>query len=759
MGEVYRAHDARLGRDVAIKIISDRGARDPRSLGRFEQEAKAVASVSHPNILAIHDFGTDNGVSFAVMELLRGESLEDRLAREGLSRRDALQIAAAVADGLAAAHSRGIIHRDLKPANIFLTDDGLVKILDFGLAKRFDSDALSQVNTQTRPGLIAGTAGYMSPEQVTAAPVDARSDIFALGCILYEMISGKPAFRKASTGESLAAVLRDAAPDLGDTPIASIVRRCLQKSPDDRFQSARDLSFALKGILGSSDSVRPVSHRPRIAYGVAAVVAAVVIAASSIIIVRSRTARIHTLAVLPLSNPSGDAGQDYFADGMTEQLISGLARLNGLRVTSQTSSMSFKHTKKTLPQIAHELGVDRIVEGSVVREGNRMRITAELIDAKSDQHLWSDTYERDVRDVFSLQRDVATAIARQVRFELTDELHNRLTKERTIDPRSFDAFIRARYSFNKGGRDDLFRAVEQFRQALDFDPTNSRAYAGLADTYSLIGYWSYISPGDSFPKAKAAAQHSLEIDPSSAEAHAALGYIHMYYDWAFADAQTEFKTAIGLNPNLASAHRYYAIYLGAMLRPVEARSEAAIARTLDPLSVPIATDSGFVMYYERDYVQAEKTLRDAIGINPKAPGPHFWLARVYQAQQRYNEAAAEYNLAGPGISKIPPIYAGLGHMYAVTGKRAEAEQVLRAIEETSKGSYLSPYAPALVYLGLGEREKAIDLLNRCLQERTSWMVWLLKDPRWDPMRSDPRFQQIVRKVGFPADAQARQPHA
>ena len=768
MGEVYRALDTRLGREVAIKIVSKRISADSRSLQRFEEEAKAIASLSHPNILAIHDFGTEGGIAYAVMELLDGESLADRLARERISWRKSLEIVSAVSAGLASAHARRIVHRDLKPANIFLTRDGQVKVLDFGLATRLEpAQATAGSETATQPDRVAGTIGYMSPEQITGAAADSRSDLFAVGCILYEMVSGRRAFDRPSAAETMAAILRDEPKDLAETPAAvppaliSVIRRCLEKNPGERFQSAADLGFALQGLSGSSASSPspPATHGSRFAIVVAAVVALVAVAALWLALShRFSFARsgIKTLAVLPMTNVSGDTSQEYLADGVTEQLISDLARISDLRVTSQTSSMSYKGTKKPLPQIAGELSVDAIVEGSVVRSGDRVRITAELIDAGSDKHLWSETYERDVNDMLSLQREIAVAVTRHLGPALA-QAGSRVADARSIDPRSFDAYLRGRYSFNKGGRDDLFRAADQFQQALDADPTNAQAYVGLAETYALIGYWNYLSPGDSFPKARAAATRALEIDPNSAAAQAALGYIDMYYGWDFKAADSEFRKAIAENPNLASAHRYYAIYLASMLRPVESQREASVARTLDPLSVPVVTDSGFVMYYDRDYDKAIKTLRDAIALNPKAPGPHFWLGRVYQAQTRYDDAAAQYKLATPGISKLPALLAGLGHMYAITGRRSEALQVLQQIETMSKNSYVSPYAPALVYLGLGEKEKTLALLDRCLGERTNWMVWLLKDPRWDPMRSDPRFLEIVRKVGFPEEAQARAP--
>lgn len=776
MGEVYRARDHRLGREVAIKIIPDRLATNPKALERFEQEAKAVASLSHPNILAIHDVGTAEGTSFAVMELLRGESLDERLARESLFWRKAVEIAAAAADGLASAHACGIVHRDLKPANIFITTDGQVKILDFGLATLRpipSSQSVTALRTQSEPEAVAGTIGYMSPEQVTGRPADPRSDIFSLGCVLYEMLSGQRAFDRPSAGETLAAILRDNPSDLSEfntkipLSIVSVVRRCLEKNPGERFQSAQDLGFALREILSGSALAPPTVAVPpakrvyrRPLFLVPA--AFVLLAAAWIAFDRLSgigASGIDSLAVLPLVNVSGDPEQEYLADGITEQLISDLARLGNVRVTSRTSAMTYKGAKKTLPQIARELSVDAIVEGSVARSGDKVKITTELINAKTERHLWANTYERDLKDVVALQREIAREVARNIRIELGPEALSGLKERRSVEPQAFEAYVRGRYFLNKGGREGLNRALEHLNQALDLDPTFAEAYAGLADAYAQIGYLNYLAPTDAFPKAKAAAAKALELDPTLAEAHATLGYSHMYYDWDFPAAESGFRKAISMKPSLASAHRYYGVYLAAMLRPDEARRETAKARALDPLSVPVATDTGFVLYYERDYDKATKALKDAIAMNPKAAAPHFWLGRVYQAQEKYAESAEEYEAGGPEISSWPPILAGLGHMYGVTGQRSQALRVLKEIERMSGQHYVSPYAAALVHLGLGDQEKTLELLKQSYDEKANWLVWLLKDPRWDPMRSDPRFQEIVRRVGFPPDAQTRAPKA
>jgi serine/threonine protein kinase/tetratricopeptide (TPR) repeat protein len=771
MGEVYRGKDTRLGREVAVKVVSERLTNDSNALARLEREARAVASLSHPNIVALYDIGSANGVAFIVMELLEGESLNQCIAAGGLPWSRALEIAASIADALASAHGKGVVHRDLKPANIFVTREGHTKVLDFGLAKHdpFRTDALTAALTrpgETEPGIVLGTVAYMSPEQAKGEPADQRSDIFSLGCVLYEMLAGRRAFDGGTAPETLAAILRDDPPDLAGTgdrfpsSIGVLVRRCLEKKPEQRFQSARDLAFSLREILGASDS-RDVSGRGgpdrrfiRRSVGLAA--ACLVLTAGAFWFGAQRqsagSARIQSLAVLPLSSLSPDRGQDYFADAMTEELTTRLAKLSTSRVISRTSVMAYRDTQKRIPDIARELGVDALIVGSVIREGSRVKISAQLIDGRTDRHIWADTFEREFDSVLTIQNEVARAIARAVDVTLTPEGDRRLTSApRPVLPAAYDAYIRGRHAWDKRSAADLREAIRLFQQSIDADPTYAPAYAGLADCYAQLGYGSYIAPEDSFPRARAAAMRALELDPTLAEAHASLGFVRMYYDWDFAKAETEYKRAFELNPNYATAHQWYAYLLTAMERPAgEAEREIEIAKQLDPLSVPINIDQAYILHYYDRNEEALRSVRLALEMNPKFPPGYFWLGRIYTSEGRYKEAETALQNIGP-LRTWTPAMAVLGYLYGKTGRMNEARAILKEIEDLARSDrYASGYAVAVVHAGLGDAERAFASLDAAYRERSHWLVWLKRDPRWNDMRGDVRFQSLVKKIGLPS---------
>jgi serine/threonine protein kinase/tetratricopeptide (TPR) repeat protein len=775
-GEVYRARDTRLPREVAIKIVADGKASGVATTTRFDREWHAVASLSHPNIVALYDVGVDKGLSYAVMELLEGDSVDAVIARAPVPTRRALEIAVNVANGLAAAHEKGIVHRDLKPANVFVTGDGGVKVLDFGLARSALAGNRSQTGVETEsldtaPGTVMGTVGYMSPEQVKGHVADQRSDIFSFGCILYELLTGHRAFKGQTAAETCAAILRDEPGDLTGSGrriplgIEPILRRCLEKRPDQRFQSARDLSFALKAqsdltgaVTGATVPPRPFFRASWIAMLAAAALIVFGVAAWQKGWLPSPFggARVRSIAVLPLLNRSGNADQEYLADGITEQLITNLGALENVRVISRTSSMSYKNERKPLPVIARELNVDAIIEGSVVRDGSRVKLNVELKNANTEERLWQDTFDRDIGDVLLLQTEIAEQIARKVALELDPEQAAQLRTARRIDPAAYDAYVRGRYYWNKGTtQPDLQRALDAFNQAIDVDPTYAAAYTGLADSYGLMGYQNYLPPSEAFPKARAAATRATELDANHAAAYASLGYVNLYHDWDFTTAETNFKRAIAIDPNLVSAHHFYSILLTALLRPEEASVQIKLARSLDPLSSIVATNMGFELYYERHYPEAIAVLQDAIATSKLGALAHMWLARTYQAQGRYDDAVREFRASGEGLLQLPVNLAGYGHLQAVSGHTGEARKVLDDLVRQQSQHYVSPYCMALVYLGLRDAPAMKLWLARALDDRANWAVWILKDPRWDPVRGDPEFEKLVDRIGFPVDARRR----
>ena len=461
---------------------------------------------------------------------------------------------------------------------------------------------------------------------------------------------------------------------------------------------------------------------------------------------RSRPAAIHSLAVLPLENLSRDPGEEYFADGMTDELITDLAQIAELRVISRTSVMRFKGARKPLPEIARELNVDAVVEGTVERYGNHVRVRAQLIRAADDRHLWAESFEREPQDILALQSEVASAIARQVQVKLLPGPRGGV---RPVNPAAYEAYLKGRFAWNKRSEAGLQEGIEHFQQAIAIDPNYAAAYSGLADSYTTLGYLSYIAPKEAFPQARAAAMKALELDGTLAEPHASLAYVHFYYDWDWPKAEAEFKQAIALNPNYATAHDWYSYYLTAMGRPDEALVEIRRAQELDPLSLVISTDMGFHLFYKRRYDETIQQLRKTLQMNPKFPLAHLWLGRAYQQKGMYEEAIAEYRQTDAALPDWVVTLAGIGNVEGVAGKKREARDMLAKLNTLSQKKYVTPYGVALVYAGLGEKDQALNWLEKALEDRAHWLAWIRLDPRWDPIRDEPRFKKIVSRVGFP----------
>ena len=773
MGEVYRARDTRLGREVAVKVLPAAFSADADRLRRFEREALAASSLNHPNILTVHDIGVHEGAPYVVSELLEGETLREAIEGSGLSPRRAAEYAIQMAQGLAAAHEKGIVHRDLKPENVFVTRDGRVKILDFGLARRTSpatepggETKAPTVTSATEPGVVMGTAGYMSPEQVKGRPADPRSDIFSFGAVLYEMLAGRRAFRGESAAETMSAILKEepaaisiARPDVHPA-FERIVRRCLEKAPDQRFQSARDLAFALSETATAPTAAPPSRQlspsKRKLAFAVAGAILAIGLGAAILAVRAGGTSAralaraghpIASLAVLPLQNLSKDPEQEYFSDGMTDELITKLARIGALRVISRTSVMSYKGTKKPLTAVARELGVDAVIEGSVLRSGDKVRITAQLIHGATDRHLWAESYQRDLRDVLSMQSEVARAIAGEIAAKLTPQEEKRLAAARPVTPEAHELYLKGRYELNKQTEASLRKAIDDFRKAIEKDPGFAPAYAGLADSYSFLRS-TYAAPKDVMPQAREAARRALELDDTLAEAHVSMGLTLFFYDFDWAGAEKELRRAIELNPNLADAHDAYATFLAGMNRSAEAVAEIERARRLDPLSLLILSDAAWVYYCMRQYDRAIEESRKAIELDPNFWPGHAFLGLAYEKTGRFAEAVEELEKARR-LDDSPTIYELLGGAYAAWGKKEEARKVLAELTERSSRRYVCPYEVATIFAGLGEKDAAFEWLDKAVDARADCIPWLKPDPKVDPLRSDPRYAALLRRIGLP----------
>jgi TolB-like protein/Flp pilus assembly protein TadD len=770
MGEVYKATDTRVDRTVALKVLPEEFFEDDDRIARFEREARALASLNHPAIATLYAFEELSGRHLLVMELVEGEGLDRRVSRGPLPLGESCSIARQIAEALLAAHEKGIVHRDLKPANVKVTPDGKVKLLDFGLARMIEPVARGQETSaptatrHTEAGAVLGTVDYMSPEQLQGLALDQRSDIFSYGTTFYEMLSGQKPFRRETASETIAAILRDEPASLPGTAksippaIDRLVRRCLAKSPERRFQSSRDLLAALDDASGG-DARPPVApfHRRQlarraIAIGGAALVAVVLALAADVGGLRTRllggspAGRIGSIAVLPFETLSHDPEQDYFADGVTEMLITDLAQIRALRVISRTSAMQYKTTKKPLPVIGRELNVDAVLEGAVQKAGDRIRITAQLVRAATDQNLWAKSYERDIRNVLALQGEVAEAVADEVRVVVTSEERARLTRPRPVDPEVHELYLKGRYHLNRGTEAEILEAIRDFELALAKNPGFALAYGGLTTAY----FWLsdvYRPPFEAMPKARDAAIKAISLDDTLGEAHASLGVVHLFWDWDWSGSERELKRAIEISPNDSSAHEWLGDLYAVLGQFDQSRGEGRRAQQLDPLSLQVNFEAGWNNFMARRFDLAAVDFEKAVEIEPRYGWAHAGLAMTSVQRGQCLEAIAEAR-KGPEVDDSPLVLAVSGGVYAACGEREKAKAVLARLGEITKTRFVCPYEIALIPLGLGERDEAFRYLEEGCRVRSTCMPFLKVDPRYDAIHADPRYTDLVKRIGL-----------
>jgi serine/threonine-protein kinase len=780
MGEVYLAQDSRLGRHVALKLLPAHFVTTEDRLHRFQQEARAASALNHPNIITIHEIGEAGATHYIVTEFIEGETLRALLRRGRIEPAKALDIAVQTASALTAAHEAGIVHRDIKPENMMLRRDGYVKVLDFGIAKLMPDGFAppTGVSFETSPGLIVGTANYMSPEQAQGLKVDERTDIWSLGVVLYEMLTGQLPFSGKTPSHTVVSIVEQQVPPLAlgtEVPVEleRILIKALNKVPEERYQTIKEMLVDLRMVQRELDSgvranatqeiVRSRKSgalvnfvKPHWLTAIVALAVLLVTIAAIAYFKSSNKKSINSLAILPFVNATSDPNTEHLSEGITESLINNLSQVPSLRVMARSTVFSFNGQNVDSRKVGNELGVDAVVTGRVTQLADTLVIQVDLVDVSSGAQIWGERFNRKLTDVVTTQEEISREISEKLHLRMTDEERSRVSKRHTINPEAYQSYLKGRYHWNKRTQDGLRKSIEYFSEALDQDPTYAQAYAGMADSYNTLARFNFVPPQEAYPKARAAVTRALEIDETLAEAHASLAVVKMDYEWDLPGAEREFKRALELNSNYPGAHQWYGLLLMSRGRTEEALAETKRAQQLDPLSLVVDMGLGGLYIYARRFDEAIAHFEKTRELHPEAFQPDSNLAYIYEIKGMNDEAVASFlnsrTLAGDTAERI----AALKAAYAASGWKGYLQRRVDEMKGHAKQKrYISPFSVALLYAQMGDKDQALAWLEKTYEERNYRLLFLKIDARLDSLRSEPRFLDLVKRVDEACQLTAR----